>query len=347
MIRLATVFLCVLVLAGCAGSIRGLPVMTGGAALAVGDPAFATHLQMRYLGAGGVLLKRGDDAIVTAPFFTNPSIARVAFATVHPDTQQVDRFLRPIATALGNVDAILVGHAHYDHLLDLAYARRSYLPQAKIYGSRTMKNTLAPVGDIAAADVIALDAATGAVDRLGPWTYAAHRRLRFMALDSEHAPIFLHLKFSEGEYTQPLAELPQRATDWREGKTLAFVIDFLRADGTVDFRVHYQDAASTPPLGFPPDIDGRRVDVAILCVPGFDQVEGYPRGIVERTRPRYVVGIHWENFFRTIPDDPDDLALVPTLDANRFIATLTPTLPRDAQFLLPAPTTWMTFPPAP
>ncbi len=59
------------------------------------DPAYATTVQIRYLGAGGVVIKRGDDVLLTAPFFSNPSVPRVAFLEIGVVPEQVNRFLKP------------------------------------------------------------------------------------------------------------------------------------------------------------------------------------------------------------------------------------------------------------
>lgn len=342
----------VICLPACSSSSRDLPVYSGGSGLPPADPAYPTDLQIKYLGAGGVLLRRGPDVLVTAPFFSNPSLLRVAFGELQAHPEQIDRFLPPVTRDLSDATAVLVGHAHYDHLMDMPYIKKKYMARARIYGSTTMRNTLLGDGSLAADDLVSVEETAGTADKPGRWWYDASRRVRFMALKSEHAPIVLHLKFFEGAYTEPLKELPTRAFDWREGQTLAYVIDFLSADGkSVAFRIHYQDAASSPPLGFPPPSsligDERRVDVAIVCLPGFEQVENYPEKIVERLNPRFVVGIHWENFFALLPDDPRDLHLVPTLHADRFIARLRKVLPRDAEFKLPAPGAWMRFPPPP
>ena len=177
-------------------------------------------------------------------------------------------------------------------------------------------------------------------------------RIRFMALKSEHAPVFLHLKFFEGNYEQPLKEIPRRATGWVEGQTLGYLIDFLNADGKVDFRIHYQDAASTHPLGFPPPLDQlpdpRPVDLAIICMPGFDQVPDFPEEIVKRLQPHYVVVIHWENFFRLLPDDRKDLRTLPTVNAEGFIARLDAALKSTnpaSSYTLPARGAWLRFVP--
>jgi hypothetical protein len=212
-----------------------------------------------------------------------------------------------------------------------------------------MKNTLAGDRSLDGGDVISVEQGAGTATQQGKWLPAGPR-IRFMALKSEHAPIIFHIKFFEGNYDQPLPEIPTRASGWREGQTLAYLIDFLSADGkTVEFRIHYQDAASTAPLGFPPMFDQpqdqRRVDLALVCVPGFNEVENYPEKIVTRLNPRFVVMIHWENFFALLPDDPQDLRTVPTEKPERFIARLEAVIPKDAKYTLPAPGAWMRFAP--
>jgi hypothetical protein len=344
-------------LPGCGGSISGLPVESGGSPIPPGDPAYPTAVQVKYLGAGSVLIKRGDDSLLTAPFFSNPSMLRVAFGEIRPLPEQIERFLGPTGGKdLAGATAVLVGHAHYDHLMDVPYIKKMYLPLAKIYGSETMKNTLAGDSALKADDVVSVEERAWSVsvpeqpEKPVEWWPKSPRRLRFMALKSEHAPVFAGLKFFEGHYREPLPALPTSAWNWLEGQTLAYLIDFLGADGkTVEFRIHYQDAASTAPLGFPPRFseppDQRPVDLAIVCMPGFDQVEGYPEAIMKRLKPRAVVIIHWENFFALLPDDLHGLRIVPTVDADRFLARLKSALPEGASYKLPAPGTWMHYAP--
>jgi L-ascorbate metabolism protein UlaG (beta-lactamase superfamily) len=340
-------------LPGCSGPSTGLPVYIGGAELPPGDPAYQTEVQIKYLGAGGVMIRRGADVLLTAPFFSNPSILRVAFGEIAARPDQIDHFLGSTGGSIADATAVLVGHAHYDHLMDVPYIKKIYLPQATIYGSETMRNTLAGDRTLSTDDVVSVEEKkedVGTAERPGKW-WPAGPRLRFMALRSEHAPIIAHLKFFEGNYTEPLKELPTRAFGWREGQTLAYLIDFMSADRkTVEFRIHYQDAASNEPLGFPPSsfadpADDRPVDLAIVCMPGFDQVKDYPEAIVKRLKPRFVVIIHWENFFELLPDDPKDLRTVPTEDAQRFLARLQAVFPEADRVKLPAPGAWMRFAP--
>jgi hypothetical protein len=233
--------------------------------------------------------------------------------------------------------------------MDVPYIAGEYAPHALVYGSRTMSHTLAPALPKQRRIAVNADAATS--EGGGRWIGLQDQRLRFMALTSEHAPHFMGIKVFQGHYEADLSALPTKAAGWVEGQTFAYLIDFLGDDGeTVAFRIHYQDAASTPPLGFPPRFektaDLRRVDVAILCVPGFDQVKGYPEGILAELNPRYVILGHWENFFEPQPDDMRKLTVVPNTNVWKFIRRLQMVLPHDAKFILPQPGTWLRFPPA-
>ena len=330
---------------GCAPLPASPPLTIGGKALRQGEPGYDSTLQIRYLGAGGVLFQRGRDSIMTAPFFSNPSLLRVALGRIEYDPRAADRSLGPIAADIKDTNAILVGHAHYDHLMDLPYIKETYLPKARIYGSDTARYIMAAYPGVPHDDVVSVEHSLGEAHRSGKW-WKVSTRVRFMALRSEHAPIVFHHKFVPGTYDKPLQEIPTKASDWREGQTIAYLIDFLDDAGGIDFRIFYQDAGSTPPLGIPPDDDAvgmRRFDVAVLCIPGFDQVEGYPEAIVTRLNPRFVVGIHWENFFEPFPGNPLEFHPVPTLDPARFIARLNKALPPDATFLMPVPGTWLQF----
>lgn len=360
-LRAAAVLVLSVAVAGCGGSIAGLTVDPGGAPILARDPAHATTLQIRYLGAGGVLLKRGEDALLTAPFFSNPTFSRLVFGQLgfvefKANTDEINRFLGPQDRSdLGLVTAVLVGHAHYDHLMDVPYIKHQFLPNATIYGSDTMKHTLAGDETLDREKVRSLESrawsapAAGQPESPPQWTPVG-RRMRVLALKSEHAPIFFSWwKFSPEGYDAPLKALPTRPWGWREGQTLAYLIDFLGEDErTVDFRVHFQDAASNPPLGFPPLFKGapdeRPVDVAIICVPGFDQVKNYPEGLIRHIQPRAVVLIHWENFFTPLPSDRAELRTVPKTDIEDFLARLKPAA-RGASVKMPAPGAWLSYAP--
>lgn len=341
-------------LLGCSPAIKDLPINNGVAPLPCCGDEYQQTLQIKYLGVGGFVLQRGHDVILTAPFFSNPSLLRVGLSTlglwpIQADPQQIKAFLPSMAEVAG----ILVGHAHYDHLMDIPYIAQGRTPQARIYGSITMKNILSAV--LSEERLVALDAeAADPHGAPGRWQPVIKERIRIMAVKSAHAPHRCLLgsrfcvKLFQGMVEEPLHTLPRTAWGWKEGQTFAYLIDFLDAHGAIAFRIHYQDAASPPSYGFPPQLpphDQKRVDVAILCVPGYREVQEYPEKLIRAIQPRLVVLAHWENFFRSLTGDPEDLQVVPGgTDPNEFITRLQTALPDDAEWILPRPGSWMRFP---
>lgn len=277
-----------------------------------------------YLGAGGWLIRHGEAALLTAPFFSNPGLVEVGVGHVATDTAAVDRFLPPVA----DVPAILVGHAHYDHLMDVPYVARVHAPQARVYGSRTMVNLLRGDPALAPDRLVDVEALTGDATTPGRWISTPDARIRFMPLRSEHAPHLFGIQLFHGEVEAPLSRLPERAAEWLDGPTLAWLIDFLDEDGDVVLRVHYQDSASRPPRGFPPLDDGIPVDVVILCTAGSGEAEGYPEALVEALAPRHALLGHWEDFFRSL-DWP--LRPVPGTDVDAFERRLAEVLPEGSE----------------
>ena len=299
----------------------------------------STKLHIKYLGAGGLFLRRGKDVVLTAPFFSNPSLKSLLFWRIKSQPKEIDRFLAPMRSELAETHAILVGHAHYDHLMDLPHILATYTPNARVYGSRTAYHTLSTTVD--KSRLVMLNDQMGNIAMPGQWIEIADGRIRFMALESEHAPHFNGFKMFRGSYHKDLQRLPRRAAGWREGQTLSYLIDFLeRPDGPIVYRLYYQDAASSPPSGFPPSLN-RRVDLAMLCVAGYNEVGNYPQDLVNHLQPKRVAMIHWENFFSRLPEDPQDLRPVPFLNMENFVERMEPALPPGADYVLPAPGSWI------
>ena len=327
-------------LSGCATSIRQLPVYTGGTDITHMSGHEEQAVSVQYLGVGGYLFRYGKSALMTAPMFTNPTLFKLASLTrLKTDEGLVDRLL----PSVDDVEIILVGHSHYDHLMDVPYIMEKRAPKAVVYGSKTMGHIMSAAVDKSRIVTIDTHAAKGGSP--GQWIYNQNRTIRFMAIESEHAPHFVGIKFlPEGPYKKDLKRLPRTVFGWVEGETYAYLIDFLDEQGGVVFRVHYQDAASRPPFGFVPELpadDQRRVDLAILCVASFTQVNNYPEGIIRHIKPKHVILGHWEDFFRK---QGKPVKALRATNVGNFIKRLEAVLPEDSQWFLPKPFTRMRFP---
>src|SRR5262249_50541930 len=155
--RVGPICLAFIGLAGCTGSIRHLHPFDGTRSVGCVADARDKALELTYLGAGGFLMRWNGHAIMTAPFYSNPGLLQVGLGLpIAPNTKRIDAHLPP----LDDVEAILVGHAHYDHLMDAVYVAETHAPRAVFYGNETMAHILASQEELRGR-VVALDAQAG------------------------------------------------------------------------------------------------------------------------------------------------------------------------------------------
>lgn len=289
--------------------LAGCLVPKGAAVSGVVDLAAgsADALRLVYLGTGGWIMEYRGEALLTGPLFSNPGFVRTGLLAIRADTVEIDRYMGryDVSDAL----AILVGHAHYDHLMDVPRVATVHAPRARIVGSRTVANTLGTWSGLAGR-VDRADTEPG--DRRAPGRWLEYgRRVRVMALRSRHAPHFASYTLYRGTRDDPLTREPVGAAEWLEGETLAYLIDFLAGPDSVAFRVYYQDAVAPPPAALAPEalIAERAVDVAILVPATFDQVDWHPEALVENLSPRWILLGHWEDFFTPVEEPAQSIRL--------------------------------------
>ncbi len=291
------------VLAGCSTSTRGLPLHRGEP-----RPPSGEAVEVTYLGVGGYVVRRGPDALMFAPSITNPDLAALVLSRIETDPGKVDRCMRRVPPVL-DVEWMLVGHAHYDHLLDVPYFMKRHAPLSQMLGSSTTANILAAA--LPGHRLTTVDHCAARNGAPGRWIYNTRRTFRVMPIESEHSPHLFGCKLlPEGQYNQPQKKLPCHALKWKEGPMYAYLVDFLQ-DERVVFRIHYQDAASNPELGFIPGAVLREhpVDLAILCLGASEQVKQYPERLLEQMKPRHIVLGHWEHFFGNDCDRPPEVLM--------------------------------------
>jgi len=251
-----------------------------------------------YLGSGGFLIRHGGDAILTAPFLSAPRAPELLLP-LRTNRPRVDSLMRAWVgdTDTGAVRAVLVGHSHYDHVLDLPYIFQRWLtnPAVQAYGPRALAWTFAADRGFRTRIQVVEDSA-GTAEREGGWFRVPG--FRFMPLLSDHAPHFAGVYLLPRRIPRPLPYRPWWMFSYPQGTTLAYLVDVTDASGKVVFRLHYQDSASPPPRGFPPEAEIARqpVDLAILCGASFAQVRGYPDALLATLHPRNAVVGHWEDF---------------------------------------------------
>jgi hypothetical protein len=316
------------------------------------------QVEVTYLGISGILIRYRGAALLTAPFFSKPVLKRVALSMIPlgrtssfrltPDTGLIERFLPATAD---NASGILVGHGHYDHLLDVAYIANHRAKSARIYGGPSIRHTL--MGDSAlraggGSRLIAIPISkAGTREHVAEWIYTEDRKFRFMPLVATHAPTIKLLGqsylFASGRLSKDLKALPVSAAEWKLGEPYAYLIDvLLPGDTTPDFRIYYQDAPSSPPHGFPPRVtlEGRGVDLAIICAATSTYLTGVPDSLLKILAPRNVMVTHWESLFRR---GTLSIQFNAAWNVDDFIERVTRGLPPGSRWAMPVPQTVMRF----
>ncbi|MBV1921345.1 MAG: hypothetical protein KUG73_11730, partial [Pseudomonadales bacterium] len=304
------------------------------------------QLYVQFTGAGGVYMATQHVALMADPFFSNPGLGDlVLLSDLTPDNAAIDQWLPPTK----NVAGVIVGHGHYDHLMDVP-AILSRLPvAAKVFASETANHMLA--ASIPATRRVDLNGSMASATQHGEWVQL-NSKMRILPIESEHSPHVAGIVFAGAVLTEDSASLPGDALEWKSGTTLSYVIDFLEGsdvesattenanieddDVRVQYRVFFQSSSSGYPLGAPPkwlSDDGVPVDLAVLCMANFDSVDNYPGGVLEQLKPKNILLTHWEAFWESYL--PNEASVLPGLDIAKFIAQVKTAVPESTSIYLP------------
>ncbi len=364
--RRPTAWLFCLVAAGC------LPTLGPGQSkpeLVQGQAGFETTVQVKFLGVGGFVVRLGHDAFMTAPLYSNPLGTHVLppEKPIPPDEERIRRYHHPTLRP-EEIKAILVGHAHYDHLLDVTLVWKALAHKPPIFGSLTTENLLAGYdssgGPVQAGATVVLDdvadyrqcnkpqpcefclpadiCPSHPQTQAGTWKPVPGSRIRLRALCAAHPRQFLDTHFWPGCAKTRRSDPPKYSCDYKEGQVFSYLIDFLDANGKPVFRTYYQDTPADATAGWgtiPPELLAeRKIDLMLLCGGNwnvFDRSELVTQG----TGVRNIVVGHWEDFF---VDQGFPLREIPGMNVEKFLKLLKAASGKDA--IVPAPQVMMHFP---
>ena len=233
-------------------------------------------IRVTYLGVNGFQFETGGHVLLVDPYFTR--IGLWSAALNQPIESNPDRVNEGLRHVRPRADALLVTHAHFDHLLDAPeIMRRTY---ARLVAGPTEIRLVESFG-ISPNRCQIVKQRT--VRKIGPWT--------IRAFAAQHDRLFGKVPFDRcPPAPREREKLPVKASDWCVGEPLAFVIE---AAGK---RI-YIDSGGVP--GAPPDPRIKDVDLAILGVALPDSRERFGEA-VRQLRPRYILPSHQDDMFGPI-----------------------------------------------
>jgi L-ascorbate metabolism protein UlaG (beta-lactamase superfamily) len=267
------------------------------AQLVVSDSDTTPHdgVRVTYLGTNGYQFEFKHHALLVDPYFSRGDLLSVAVGShIQPNVARINDGLRHLAQTdawssafrrhgmapesrvnaelqtSSKVDAILVTHGHFDHLLDVPIIMSK--THARLIASKSSVD-LARRAGASNGDAVR----PGDVRRIGPW--------KIRVLPATHDRLFGCVPF---DGTALPAGVPERAADWICGEPLAFLIE---ANGQ---RI-YIDSGGTPaqlPLN-------EHVDLAILGM-ALPDSRARLAPALERLKPRYILPSHQDGFFRPL-----------------------------------------------
>jgi L-ascorbate metabolism protein UlaG (beta-lactamase superfamily) len=252
--------------------------------LVVSDPpavsrsvaSLTAGVRVTYLGTNGYLLEASDSAILVDPYFSRIGLAPVASNS--PITPDITRIRTGMDHLPKNIDAILVTHGHFDHLLDVPeIARRT---GACIIASPTSCH-LSQAAGVSASNTLPVRAGDS-VRRGGALVHA---------LPTVHDRVFGVMPFPGVRAVVP-QKAPQRPSDWVCGEPLAFLVE-------IGGKRIYVDSGGT--MAALPPITAGPVDLAILGVYLPDSRKRLLPAL-RRLRPRFILPSHQDDFFRPLSD---------------------------------------------
>lgn len=234
------------------------------------DGALPPGLELQWLGTAGFRLSYQDTHVLIDPYLSRPALRDVVRrAPLHPDYARIERHAP-------RADAVLVGHTHFDHALDVPpIAART---GCTVYGSSSLRNLMGAHGMARRA----VEVEPYRVYEIGPFAVTF--------VPSVHSKLVLGLRVpAEGELTcDCLDDLAAGA--YRCGQVWGIHI----AVAGVTF--YHQGSADLVDDA----VRHRGVDYFLAGIAGRGFSRDYTARILQRLQPRVIVLQHHDNFFRPL-----------------------------------------------
>jgi L-ascorbate metabolism protein UlaG (beta-lactamase superfamily) len=261
---------------------------------ALGRPTATGSVRVQWLGTAGFAIEYAGQTLLIDPYVTRASIARCLAAPLRPDRDAIRR-------CVPRADAIVVGHTHFDHVLDVP--RIALMTQAQVYGSRSAVTLCRAQGvPEKRVECVEQDAGSVPVEReVGPFS------LRF--IPSAHSPLLLGRVPFPGEITD-CSDVALRTEEYRCGAVFGVEI---RVAGRTLYHLGSAELVDA-------NVHVKNIDLLLMCVAGWTASRDFPERVGHVVAPGAVLLSHWDDFTRSIDKPARQL---PAMQMGRLLDRLT------------------------
>lgn len=240
------------------------------------------RVRVRWLGTAGFEIEHDGHVLLIDPYFTRASLRQCVFGEIASDRALIERHVR-------RADAIVCGHTHFDHVLDVPSIAQ--LTSARVFGSTSCVNLCraagVPQGQL--VDVQTISSGTEARAEVGPFD------LRFVP--SAHSPLALGRVPLPGDISD-CDQVPLTARQYRCGAVFSVLVS------VAGRTLYHVGSANLDDSAWP---SRREVDLMLMCAAGWITTERFVPRMLKAVTPGAIVLSHWDNLFRPLDRQPRPL----------------------------------------
>jgi L-ascorbate metabolism protein UlaG (beta-lactamase superfamily) len=242
--------------------------------LALAGPLLPPGVELTWIGTAGFRLAYQGVVVWIDPYVTRLSMGALLRRRVVPANDA------ELARWIDGADAVLVGHTHFDHALDVPAIARRF--GCRVYGGSSLRDLMGLHGLAAQAEIVVPHRSY----EVGPF--------RFHFVPSVHSKLILGLGVPyAGELTcEHVDHLTPQA--YKCGQVFGVCIEVAGA------RIYHQGSADL----LEDEIRDREVDVFLCGISGRRFTKNYVSRIVKALGPARIVPTHYDDFFRPLDAAP-------------------------------------------
>ena len=250
-----------------------------------GTAATTSKIEIQYLGTAGFVIQNAQRTVVLDPYLSRPGLWDTLSKPLQPDVALIRQ-------TIPKADDVLIGHAHYDHILDAP-------DLCKCTGARLIGSPAAiMVGKAAGLPDEQMLVTHGREDiPCGEW--------QVRGLPSIHGKAVFGRIPLPGDITSP-PQWPPRFHKLKHGLVLNWLVN------TGSLTVVHIDSADF----LEQELQGFKADIVCLCAIGRHYRPNYVKDVVRLLQPTWIIPCHWDTMITPLHDEPD---LLPQVDLPGLI----------------------------